>query len=78
MSSAITSKPAIDLDHRRIFVSGAGTSFHCVDARTGEIIWENPPPNATSVVLVEPKLSTSNKIVYTIHVSMYVFVSDIQ
>jgi len=65
---ALTSKPVLDLNGQRLYVQSAGTSFNCLSARSGEVLWTNPPGNSTSVSLVEAKISPGNDRVYTIQV----------
>ena len=69
--SALTNRPVIDRHERRMFVSSAGTSFNCLDAVSGRILWSNPTVNATSVYLTEAKISPSNERVYSIQVSKF-------
>ena len=68
---ALISKPVLDRSRNRLFVSSAGTSFNCINAKTGQIIWTNPKEKTASVSLVEPKVSPSNQRVYTIQVRFY-------
>ena len=70
MTSALTNRPVVDKVGKRMFVSSAGTSFNCLNAETGRILWSKPKGNSNSVYTTEAKLDPNDDRVYSIQVSI--------
>ena len=72
--TALLSSPVVSPDDQLLYISGTSTTFYCLDAQTGGLLWSDS--QGSSGYFMEPKISetSAGNVVYIIEVNAYCFV----
>jgi len=65
-TAPLYNRATLSPDEQYLYVASASTSFFCLDANTGNVIWKTDEDDDKSIYLTEAKVSYDNTKVYTI------------